>query len=122
MTRFTAILALSMSFISITGCAMDWTRPGTSEQELNADKLSCEQDALKLYPVTHDSTLTYRPMASSKLDTSCVQQTGFNNCDAAGNVGAPSADGRNNVNDYNRSAAVKACLTTKGYTYNKVTR
>jgi len=122
MVRFAAVLALSIMFIGCTGCAREWSRPGTTEQELSGDKLTCEQDAMKLYPVTHDSPLTYRPMASSKLDTSCVQQTGFNNCDTAGNVGAPSTEAQSDVNAYNRTAAVKACLTSKGYTYTKVTR
>lgn len=120
MAKFTTTLALLISFISFAGCASEWTRPGTSDQQLNADKLSCEQEALTLYPVTHDAPLAYRPAASSKLDPNCVQQTGFNNCDSAGNVGTPSADGQNDVSSYNRAAAVKACLTSKGYTYKKV--
>ena len=122
MARFTVLFALSIAMIGLTGCAMEWTRPGTTEQELNGDKLSCEQDAMRLYPVTHDSPLTYRPTAPSKLDTSCVQQSGFNNCDTAGNVGAPSTDAQSDANAYNRAAAVKACLTSRGYTYKKVTR
>jgi hypothetical protein len=121
MARFTAMLALSTVLISITGCAMEWTRPGTTAQELSEDKLSCEQDAMRLYPVTHDAPVTYRPTSSSKLDTSCVPQTGFNNCDTAGNAGAPSMGAQGDVNAYNRAAAVKACLTSKGYTYRKVT-
>jgi hypothetical protein len=120
MVRFAAILALWSSCIGLAGCAMEWTRPGTTEQELNADKLTCEQEAVKLYPVVHDAHLTYRPAASSKLDTSCVQQSGLNNCDAAGSAGPPNAS--NDANDYNRTAAVKACLTSKGYTYKQVTR
>ena len=122
MARSTVLLALSIAVIGLTGCAMEWTKPGTTEQELNGDKLSCEQDAMRLYPVMHDSALTYRPTAPSKLDTSCVQQTGFNNCDTAGNAGAPSMGAQSDANAYNRTAAVKECLTSKGYTYTKVTR
>jgi hypothetical protein len=99
---------------------MEWSRPGTTEQELNADKLTCEQEAAKSYPVVHDAPVTYRPASSSKLDTSCVQQTGLSNCDTAGSTAAPSAP--NDANDYNRAAAVKACLSAKGYTYKKATR
>jgi hypothetical protein len=122
MARFAPLLALSISIIGLAGCAMEWTRPDTSEQQLNADKLSCEQEAGKLYPVVHEAPVSYRPPASGKLDTSCVPQTGLNNCDAAGGPGAPSASAANDANDYNRGAAVKACLTSKGYTYKKVTR
>lgn len=121
MTRFAAVVAVSILFISLSGCAREWTRPGTTEQELNADKLTCEQEAVKLYPVVHDAPLTYRPTASSKLDTSCVQQSGFNNCDTAGNVGTPPAAAHGDANDYNRDAAVKACLASKGYAYKRIT-
>ncbi len=120
MARFAALLALSSSCIGLAGCAMEWSRPGTTEQELNADKLTCEQEAVKLYPVVHDAPLIYRPAASSKLDTSCVQQTGLNNCDSAGNAGTSNAP--SDANDYNRAAAVKECLTSKGYTYKKAAR
>ena len=113
MARFTAILALSASFIGFAGCAKEWSRPGTTEQELNMDQLACEQEAMRLYPVVHDAPVTYRPPAPSKLDTNCVQQSGFNNCNNPGNASAPDA------NDYNRAAAVRACLESKGYKYGK---
>jgi hypothetical protein len=122
MIRFIAMLAPATFCIGLMGCAMEWTKPATTEQELNADKLTCEQEAATLYPVVHDSPLTYRPAASSKLDTSCVQQTGFNNCDSTGNAGPSAAAAHNDVNDYDRAAAVKACLRAKGYTYKRVTR
>jgi hypothetical protein len=119
MINTTAWVALSLAFLGSTGCAKEWTKPGASEQQLNADQLSCEQQAAKLYPVIHDPTLSYRPAASGKLDTSCVQQTGLSNCDAAGNAaGAPAAPAAD-ANDYDRSAAVKACLASKGYVYRK---
>ena len=113
MTRITAVLALSVSFVVLSGCAKEWTRPGTTEAELNMDQLACEQQAMQSYPVVHDPRVSYRPPASSKLDTSCVQQSGFNNCNPAGTAPAPDA------NDYNRAAAVRACLQSKGYTYGK---
>ena len=122
MSRSIATLALSISLVAAAGCARDWTRPGTSEQEVNADKLSCEQEAARLYPVVHEAPLAYRPAASSKLETNCAQQTGFNNCDSAGAGGASAPAAQDNANDYNRAAAVKACLTSKGYTYKKVAR
>jgi hypothetical protein len=122
MSRFIATLALPILLVAVAGCARDWTRPGTSEQEVNADKLNCEQAAARLYPAVREPPLAYRPAASSKLETSCTQQTGFNNCDSAGAGGASAPAAQNNANDYNRAAAVKACLTSKGYTYKKVTR
>ena len=120
MVRPTAILALWILFTSCTGCAMGWTKPGATEPELNADKFSCEQEAVKLYPVMHASTSHYRPPPASKLDPNCVQQSGFSNCDSTGNVGSPSPAPQADMNDYNRAAAVKACLSSKGYTYKKV--
>lgn len=119
MTRFAASVVLSILSVSLCSCAREWSRPGTAEHELNADKLSCEQEAARLYPVIHDSPLTYRPTSSSKLDTSCVQQSGLNNCDTAGSAGT--ASGMNgDANGYNRNAAVRSCLVSKGYTYKKV--
>lgn len=122
MVRSTAILALSISFFACAGCSMEWAKPGATEQEINVDKLSCEQDALKTYPVQSSPTPHYRPPPSSKLDTSCVQQSGFNNCDNSGAAGAPSSAPPTDVNEFNRGAAVKACLTSKGYTYKRAAR
>ena len=119
MARLTAIVALSIAIIGCSGCAREWSKPGTTEQEFNADRLSCEQEAAKLYPIEHPPAVYYRPASAARLDTNCVQQSGFNNCDAAGNAGAPSADPQTAASDYNRTAAVKACLTSKGYTYRK---
>lgn len=115
MVRFVATVALSVAFLGCSGCAREWTRPGTTEQELHADQLECEQAAAKSFPVVHDAPVTYRAPVSSTLDTNCVQQSGFNNCGAAGNGGP-------NASDYDRAAAVRACLTSKGYTYHKAPR
>jgi hypothetical protein len=122
MARFAAIVALSISLIGLAGCAHEWTRPGTSEQQLNADQLECEQDAMKSYPVIHDAPVSYRAPVSSRLDTNCVQQSGFNNCDASGNAGAASAAAHGDASDHERAAAVRACMTSKGYTYKKAAR
>ena len=122
MARTTAILVPSILFIGSTGCAMEWTKPGVTEQELSADRFACEQEAAKIYPVMHARTSYYRPPPSTKLDTSCVPQSGLTNCDATGNVGAPSPAPQADVNDYNRAAAVKACLASRGYTYKRVAR
>ena len=111
--RPAALLALSISSFGLAGCAGEWTRPNTTEQELHIDQLACEQEAMRLYPVVHDAGVTYRPPATSKLDTNCVQQSGFNNCNTPGGGGAGDA------NDYNRTAAVRACLESKGYKYGK---
>src|ERR1700675_2487256 len=122
MVKPTANLALWVSFISCTGCAMAWTKPGGTEQELNADKLSCEQEAAGKYPVVHPPTSYYRPPPSTKLDTSCVQQSGLTHCDATGNVGTPQSGSQTDANDYNRASAAKACLVSRGYTYKRVER
>ena len=118
MVRSTAVLALSIALSVCTGCAMEWTKPGATVQELNVDKLSCEQEAMKMYPVQSSPIPHYRPPPSSKLDTSCVQQSGFNNCDNSG-AGAPSSGSPTDANDFNRASAVKACLTARGYTYKR---
>jgi hypothetical protein len=118
MVRSTAIRALSISLLACAGCAMEWSKPGATEQELNVDKLSCEQEAMKQYPVQSPPTPHYRPPPASKLDTSCVQQSGFNNCDNTG-AGAPPSGAPTDVNDFNRASAVKACLTAKGYKYKR---
>ena len=122
MVRAAAMLALSISFIACTGCAMEWTKPGATEQEINADKLSCEQEAQQKYPVTLTPTAHYRPPLSSKLDPTCVPQSGFTSCDSMSSPGAPSSASHTDTNDYNRAAAVKACLTTRGYKYKRVER
>jgi hypothetical protein len=119
MIRSAVFLALSTLCVALGGCAREWSRLGTTEQQLNADKLTCEQDAARLYPVIHDAPVSYRPTAPSKLDTSCVQQSGFNNCDTAGGAGTPASAVNRDANGYDRDAAVKSCLVSKGYTYKK---
>jgi hypothetical protein len=121
MARFVATIALSVLLADLAGCAMEWTRPDTTEQQSNADQLGCEQDAMKSYPVVHDAPVAYRAPVSSKLDTSCVQQSGFNNCDPAGGAGAASTT-HPDANERERAAAVRACMMSKGYTYRKAER
>lgn len=121
MRKITAGLALWTALAAIAGCAKEWSRPGTTAQELNADKLTCEQEAMKQYPVTHDPPVAYRPPAPNKLDPNCVQQSGFDNCGSALHGGPPS-DPQRDANAYNRDASIKACLTAKGYTYQRVSR
>jgi hypothetical protein len=122
MARISTMFALSLGLCGLAGCAMEWTRPDTTQQQLNADQLGCEQDAMKSYPVMHDAPVTYRAPASSRLDTNCVQQSGFNNCDPAGGAGAPAAESRSDPNGHERAAAVRACMQSKGYTYKRAAR
>ena len=112
--RHALLLALLVVSCGLVGCAKQWTRPNTTEAELNLDQQECEREALSEFPVVHDPRVTYRPPAPSALDTNCVQQSGFNNCN---NSGAPTAP---DANDYNRNAAVRACLEGKGYQYRTV--
>jgi hypothetical protein len=122
MPSIARVLALSTALVACAGCSQGWTKPGFSEQEFSVDRLSCEQDALKMYPVVHESGVHYRPPPPSRLDTNCVPQSGFNNCDSPGSAGAPNGGPQSDANEYNRDAAVKACLGGKGYTYGKVSR
>ena len=117
-----AIVALAMAFIGLAGCAMEWTKPGATEQELNADQLSCEQEAARAYPVMHVPNSYNHPAPSSRLETNCVEQSGLTNCNATGYGGAPPPAQRTDVNDYNRASAVKACLVSRGYAYKRVAR
>ena len=119
MRRIPRVLALSMLLVYCAGCAMEWTKPGVGEQEFTADRLTCEQDAMKMYPVVHEPTASYRPPASSKLDTSCVAQSGMNNCDGAGPAGTTPPGTSGDANAYNRDLAVKSCLTSLGYQYKR---
>jgi hypothetical protein len=115
-------VALLMMLVCIGGCAREWTKPGVSEQEFNADRLGCEQDALKAYPVVHEPKASYRPPASSKLDPNCVAQSGMNNCDGAGPSGTNPSGAQSDANAYDRDAAVRACLTSLGYKYTRAQR
>ena len=119
MRRIPCVLALTVAFSYCSGCAMSWTKPGVSEQEFNADRLTCEQDAMKMYPVVHEPTASYRPAVSSKLDTSCVAQSGMNNCDGAGPAGSTPPGTSGDANAYSRDLAVKSCLTSMGYQYKR---
>ncbi len=122
MTRIPCLLVLSVALACVTGCAREWTKPGVSTQEFNADRLSCEQDAMRAYPVVHEPVASYRPAASSKLDPNCVAQSGLNNCDGPGPAGTTTSAAQGDPNAYNRDAAVRACLTSLGYKYTKADR
>ena len=119
MLKSVLLLGLSITWLGCSGCSKEWSKPGVSKQELNADRLSCEQEALKLYPVIHEPSTSYRPPVSGKLDPNCVPQSGMSNCDSGGPAGTVGSGAKTDRNDYNREAAVKACLISKGSTYQR---
>lgn len=104
-TLFVALISLGLA-----GCAMGWTRPDTTASQFYQDKMSCEQQAVQMYPPVYAQN-TY----SSPTMTSC--QSYGNHVECMTNPGVISAGPGYDVNGVSRNMAVGDCLRSRGYVY-----
>lgn len=108
-----AIVISSVGLLS--GCAMVWTRPNTTEAEFYQDRYQCEQQAAQMYP----AIMTQRAVGAS------FQAPSRTDCSAYGNnISCQTAPGMSvqpnvvteDANSLSRLMASDDCLKAKGYT------
>jgi hypothetical protein len=91
--------------VLLGGCAMGWTRPNTTEAELQQDRLQCEQQAVSMYPVVMGSS------GSGYAQINCTTYGMQVSC----TPGVYSPPLQHDVNVGVRANAFDACLHSKGY-------
>jgi len=125
MRQTAAILIASLAVCCASCASGGWTKPGGTEQEFNADKYQCEQEAVRMYPVymvpsvNLFSSFAYQPEATSQSHTNCRDRGGGNmSCDTNGTYSPPPAPEPPSMHDGNKSArvgAIRSCLLAHGY-------
>ena len=111
-----AFLPVSLCVVLLTGCAIGWSRPNTTEAEFNQDRYECEQQAAQMYPVV----MVQRTIGSgyqTSAQTNCTSYGNTTNCTTTGGNYVPPATVTEDANSTNRGFAFQSCLNSKGYTY-----
>ena len=102
--------AVFLSTSLLAGCAMGWTRPGTTASEFYQDKMQCEQQAVQMYPPAYVQNSYQSPAI-----TSC--QNYGNHVECMTNPGATYSRPGYDASAVNRNMAIGECLRARGYVY-----
>lgn len=101
-------LHIALFCIPLAGCA-GWSRPNTTEYEMNTDRAQCASEALRAYPPRYVNVYTSTP-----ITTSCSGSGKHYSCTTMGGEVRPN-DVDSNLGRRNR--ARDACLESKGYSF-----
>lgn len=93
----------------LAACATGWSRPHTTEAEFDRDRLQCEQDGARRYPVRMETFGGQQ----APLRSNCTSFGLHLNCGAA--PGSYVAPYQHDVNENARRNDVRSCLQSKGY-------
>jgi len=96
-----ALFPCLSSVIIVTGCAMGWTRPNTTETEYQQDLFACKKEVAIMYPVS---------MAAPSSETNCQKNGNQVNC-------TTTPTQQTDVNEHARSSAGITCMRAKGYIF-----
>jgi len=107
----TAGLAAALTLV-LSGCAMGWYRPNTTEAQFYQDRSACESQAAMAYPVT----MVAGPGGyQTPTNTRCTTSFGVTNCQTTPGANVPGVAIDANAN--NRLAMFGACMRGKGYEF-----
>lgn len=115
MSRIT-FLFKGLFVVLLTGCAIGWERPNTTEAEFYQDRYQCEQQAAQMYPVA----IVQRTVAGGYQGPSQTNCYGYGNniqCTTTPGTYMPPVSTAQDVNAMNRDGAFRSCLNSKGYTF-----
>lgn len=104
-----SILSLVLICSLITACAKQWTKPGATPEQVNADIRLCEGLATERYPVELVSTDT---SSREGYKGNCPSAEHQINCPSSGEIGGLHQYDRNQ--EY-RQQATSECMQSKGY-------
>lgn len=104
------ILVFYISCFFIAACQKQWTKPGVTAEQLNADVEVCEQQAAELYPVESSSNDTSN---RKEYETRCTNYGNQTNCTTRSSDTGGSY--KYDRNQEERRRAVGECLESKGY-------
>lgn len=110
--KYLLIITNLISLLVLSGCAMGWSRPNTTEAEFYQDKFQCEQQAASAYPVNMMATgVGYQ----TPMRTSCTSYGNQVNCTTMPGMYTPPA--QMDVNATSRAITFRNCLQSKGYEF-----
>ena len=110
-----ALLSVALCGL-LTGCAGKWYRPDTTQADFDRDRQDCIQEGYRTYPATMVQK-TVGVGYQNPAQTNCYTSGGNTNCTTTGGNYVPPATVTQDVNQYNRNAAINSCLNARGYTY-----
>lgn len=114
------VLALIIMAFAVSGCASyQWSQPGRSAAQRDADLLACEREALTIYPQRFE-TVQIEAAKVEPAKTTCTTKGNTQVCitDPARNI--PAKYGKQDVNIGQRNEASRLCMGSKGYQWVEV--
>ena len=112
----TLLLPLGLCAAILSGCAIGWSRPNTTEAEFNQDRYECQQQAARMYPVMMVQS-TVGVGYQTAAETDCYTYGANTNCTTTGGNYVPPATVTEDANLYSRNTVERSCLNSKGYTF-----
>lgn len=104
------ILLLVLACACTTACVKEWTKPGTTAEQLAADIEACEQLAAEQVPVAMSSKDSSN---RKEYDTRCTSYGHQTNCTTRSSSTGGSYQYDRNEED--RRQVVSRCLESRGY-------
>lgn len=104
------ILVFLIPCLFAAACGKQWTKPGVTTDEVNADIEACEQLATKRFPVVMSSTDTSN---RKEYITRCTSHGHQTNCTTRSSDTGGTYQYDQNQED--RRQAVSQCLESRGY-------
>lgn len=106
--------------ILLSGCATyEWTKPGGTSAQRDADMLACEREALKIYPQRFE-TVQVEAAKVEPEKTTCTTKGNTRVCVTQPAKEIAAKYEKQDVNTGQRAEATKLCMGSKGYRYEEV--
>ena len=113
-------LALVFSALVLSGCASyQWSQPGRTSAQRDADMLACEREALQIYPQRFE-TVQVEAAKIEPAKTTCTTKGNTQTCITNPARNIPAKYGKQDVNIGQRSEAIRLCMGSKGYQWMQV--
>jgi hypothetical protein len=114
MPRSLPFRVLPLMLLGLAGCAENWTRPGTSTAQADAEYAACQQAARQELPPRMERR--ERTAARPVYERTCTRDGGRETCRQVYVRTQPATYENVDVNDSARSDWARACMRQRGYT------
>ena len=108
--KITFALTLVISCLLAAACGKQWTKPGATAEEIQADVEACESFAAERFPVAMTSNNTSN---RKEYETRCTNYGNQTNCTTRSDDTGGSY--QYDRNEEERRQAVSQCMVSRGY-------
>ncbi|MFA4994197.1 MAG: hypothetical protein WC521_02710 [Bdellovibrionales bacterium] len=103
-----------LAFLFLSGCAEKWQKPGATEQDFEKMKLSCDNQALKRFPILLRQ-IQIEGERMTPFSTRCTGSGPTLSCSTSGGQYVPPTYAPMDDNRAAREAATRRCYIENGW-------